>query len=91
MFIILGKLPTLNLPIKKSPILKVAIFSDSLMLHNLSVKLPWLQERGNELNTTISDRYNSQSFKAITFQKMTNHAKVYRVKQINVPGHLDIF
>ena len=30
----------------------------------------------NKLNTTLFDRYQSQNVKAITFKKITNHAKV---------------
>ena len=41
---------------------------------NFSVKLPWLQRRGNKLNTTVFDRY-SQTCEAITFRKITNHTK----------------
>ena len=42
---------------------------------NFSVKLPWLQRIGNKLNTTIFYRYHSQTCKAITFRKITNHTK----------------
>ena len=71
--IILNKLLTLNLPIKSYPSLsiKVAMF----FWFNFSVKLQWLQRRGNKLNTTIFDRYYSQTCKAITFRKITNHTK----------------
>ena len=37
---------------------------------NFSVKLPWLQRRGNKLNTTLFDRYYFQNCKAITFRKI---------------------
>ena len=40
------------------------------------------------LNTTLYDRYYLQNCKAITFRKITNHAKY---KKPNVPGHLYIF
>ena len=35
-----------------------------------------LQGRGNKLNTTLFDQYCSENFKAITFKKIINHAKV---------------
>ena len=35
LFIILSKLPTLNLPIKKPPFIKVAIFSDVILVLNI--------------------------------------------------------
>ena len=41
-----------------------------------SVKLPWLQRRGNKLNTTLFDRYCLQNCKAITFRKITKSYKV---------------
>ena len=72
LFIILGKLPTLNLPIKSHPSLRQLFFSD---VGNFSVKLPWLQRRGNKHNTTLFDRYYSQNCKAISFRKITNDTK----------------
>ena len=47
---------------------------------NFSVKLTWLQGRGNKRNTTLFDRYYSQNFKAITLKKITNHARVKQFK-----------
>ena len=35
LFIILSELPTLNLPIKKPPFIKVAIFSDVILVLNI--------------------------------------------------------
>ena len=44
-------------------------------LCNFSVKLPWLQRRGNKLNITLFDRYYSQNCKAVIFRKIINHTK----------------
>ena len=65
LFVILGKLPTLNLPKKKPPFIKVAIFSD-----NFSVKLPWLQRRGTNLIPHYLTDIISNNCKAITFWKI---------------------
>ena len=59
LFIIFGILPTLNLPIKNHPFLRY--------FRNFSVKLSWLQKRGNKLNTTLYDRYYLQNCKAMIF------------------------
>ena len=69
---------------KKPPFIKVATF----FWCNFSVKLLWLQRRGNKPNTTLFDRYYSQNCKCITFRKITNHT---RYKQTNIPSHLHIF
>ena len=50
-------------------------FGGYIFRYHFSVKLPWLQRRGNKKNTTIFDRYYSQTCKAITFRKITNHTK----------------
>ena len=52
---------------------------------NISAQLPWLQTRGNKLNTTLFDRYYSQNRKSITFRKVINDAKY---KKTNAPSHL---
>ena len=55
---------------------------------NFSIKLSFLQRREKKRNTTLYDRYYLQTCKAVTFEKITNHAKY---KQSNIPGQLYIF
>ena len=55
--------------------MKVAIF----FWCNFSVKLPWVQRRGNKLNSTLFDRYYSQTCKAIKFRIITNHTNINKL------------
>ena len=50
-------------------------YGDYFFWCNFSVKLPWLQRRGDKFYTTIFDRYYSQTCQAITFRRITNHTK----------------
>ena len=56
LFVTLGKLPTLNLPIESHR-------SFFFFWYNFSIELPWLQRRDNKLNTTLFDRYYLQNGK----------------------------
>ena len=69
LFIILGKLPTLNLPIKSHPLLK-QLFSGVFLVSNYHGC-----KRDNIINNKPIDKYYSQNCKAITFRKITNLIK----------------
>ena len=51
---------------------------------NFSIKLSFLQRREKKRNTTLYDRYYLQTCKAVTFEKITNHAKINNlISQVN--------
>ena len=71
-FIILGKLPTLNLPIESHTSFGQLFLLDEDLMSN------YHGCKGEAINQTphyMTDRYYLQNCKAITFRKITNHAK----------------
>ena len=79
LFIILGKIPMLNLPIKcQSSLTKKFIFSDVILVpnyHGCKGKMINLITKDDKLNNTLFVRYYSQNCKAITFRRITIHTK----------------
>ena len=70
LFITLGKLPTLNLSITNPPFIKVAIFSDAILV------LSYYGCKGETINLIPHYyRYCLQNCTSITFREITNYKK----------------